>query len=416
VSPEAPTATRLTRDELYELVWAEPMQTLAPRFGISDGAQKTTCPRMRVPTPGRGYWAKKNAGVTVRRTPLPKLPPSVPASTLTTTFGRPPKPVSDSTGGAAEATGPVADQMRYEAAPEHRIPVSDVLFDPHRLVASSVHALRKAKTDGQHRLVPRSMRCLSLSVTLGTVDRALCIMDALIKALDERGYAVEVKSTEQSGSTAASTMVRVGEEQVDISLDERVDRVERPRDPKDKSLYYSKQYDYVATGRLVFRIPQAYHGVRASWADGAKQRLEECLNDMVVGIVAAAEALKALRLEQEARHREYLAAEERRQEAERKRQEESARIRALESSVIAWRRAATIRQYVEAMREAAEASGVADADSPLTEWLRWAESYADRVDPTKHALDVPADPDPPRWPGYHVSSSSTSTGGSGPLW
>jgi hypothetical protein len=306
--------------------------------------------------------------------------------------------------------------MRDEAASEHRISVSAVLSDPHRLVAASVHALRKARTGGQHRLAPRSMRCLSLSVTLGTVDRALCIMDALIKALDERGYAVEVKSTEQSGASAVSTMVRVGEEQVGISLDERVDRVERPRDPKDQSLYYSKQCDYVPTGRLAFRIPQAYLGVRASWADGAKQRVEECLNDIVVGIVAAAEALKARRLEQEARHREYLAAEERRQQAERKRQEESARIRALESSVVAWRRAAAIRQYVEAMRQAAEASGVADADSPLTEWLSWAESYADRVDPTKRALAVPADPDPPRWPGYHVSSSNTSTGGSGPLW
>src|SRR3982751_4679187 len=126
MSPDAPTVTRLTRDELYERVWAEPLQTLAPRFGISDVALKKTCTRMRVPTPGRGYWAKKNAGVAVRRTPLPKLPASVPSSMLTTAFGRPPKPTSDRTGVTAEATGPVADQMRYEAEPEHRIAVSAV--------------------------------------------------------------------------------------------------------------------------------------------------------------------------------------------------------------------------------------------------------------------------------------------------
>jgi hypothetical protein len=190
----------------------------------------------------------------------------------------------------------------------------------------------------------------------------------------------------------------------------------RPRDPKDKSYYYGKQYDYVPTGRLGFRITSSYLGVRGSWADGTKQRVEECLNDIVIGIVAAAEAIKARRLEQEARHREYLAAEERRQQAERRRQEEAARIRALESTVGAWRRAATIRQYVEAMRQAAEASGVADEASPLNEWLQWAESYADRVDPTKRALEVPADPDPPRWPGYHLPSQHQSTTGSGGAW
>jgi hypothetical protein len=314
--------------------------------------------------------------------------------------------VSHSTSTAVEVTGPVADQVRYEAMPEHRIAVSAVLTDPHPLVAASVHALRKAKTDGQHRLVPRSARCLSLSVTLGTVDRALCIMDALIKALEERGFVVEAKATEQGGLPLASTVIGVGEEHVDISLHERVDRVERPRDPKDKSLHYGKLYDYVPTGRLALRIPQAYLGVRASWADGAKQRVEDCLNDVVVGVVAAAEALKARRLEQEARHRDYLAAEERRQQAERKRQEEAARIRALEAGVVAWRRATAIREYVEAMRQAAEASGAVDEDSSLADWLRWAESYADRLDPTRPTPEVPADPDPPRWPGYHASSAA----------
>jgi hypothetical protein len=416
MSSHATDVIRLTRDELYERVWAEPMHTLAPRFGISDVALKKTCTRMRVPTPGRGYWAKRNAGAVVRRTPLPKLPASVPASMLTASFSRPPKLASDSEGEAPQDTGPVADQMRFEADLGHRISVTGVLTHPHLLVAASVHALRKAKSDAQHRLVPRSARCLSLSVTLGTVDRALCIMDALIKALDERGYTVEVTAAEQRDSSHAATSIRIGEERVGISLDERVDRVERPRDPKDKSLYYGKQYDYVPTGRLVFRIPQPYLGVRASWADGAKQRVEECLNDIIVGIVAAAEAMKARRLEQEARHREYLAAEERRQQAERKRQEEAARILALEASLVAWRRAAAIRQYIDAMRQAAEASGAVDEDSALAEWLRWAEGYANRVDPTKRTLEVPADPDPPRWAGYHVSSSNPPTGGSGPIW
>jgi hypothetical protein len=38
-------AKRLSRKQLYELVWSEPMKILAPRFGISDVALKKTCAR-----------------------------------------------------------------------------------------------------------------------------------------------------------------------------------------------------------------------------------------------------------------------------------------------------------------------------------------------------------------------------------
>lgn len=78
--------TEFTREELYDLVWAEPMQTLAARWGISDVALKKRCVRMRIPTPHRGYWAKKAVGKVLRRPVLPKLPASVHPSDLTAVF------------------------------------------------------------------------------------------------------------------------------------------------------------------------------------------------------------------------------------------------------------------------------------------------------------------------------------------
>jgi hypothetical protein len=53
---------RLSRKALYDLVWSEPMKTLSARFGISDVALKKNCARAGIPTPDRGYWAKKDAG------------------------------------------------------------------------------------------------------------------------------------------------------------------------------------------------------------------------------------------------------------------------------------------------------------------------------------------------------------------
>ena len=52
----------LTREELYELVWAEPIMKLARQYGLSDRGLAKICDRMGVPVPGRGYWAKVQSG------------------------------------------------------------------------------------------------------------------------------------------------------------------------------------------------------------------------------------------------------------------------------------------------------------------------------------------------------------------
>src|SRR5689334_12586006 len=64
----------LTRKELYDRVWTEPIQKLSKDFGLSDVGLAKTCRRYAIPVPPRGYWAKKQAGHNVRQTPLPKAP------------------------------------------------------------------------------------------------------------------------------------------------------------------------------------------------------------------------------------------------------------------------------------------------------------------------------------------------------
>ena len=68
---------RLSRKELYDLVWSEPLMTLSARFGISDVAVKKTCARAQIPTPERGYWAKKDAGKETFQAEFPVRPPGM---------------------------------------------------------------------------------------------------------------------------------------------------------------------------------------------------------------------------------------------------------------------------------------------------------------------------------------------------
>jgi hypothetical protein len=74
-APPAHLLAQYNRAELREKVWSEPMRVLAQRCGVSDVYLARVCRSLRIPVPGLGYWAKKNAGKPTRkRPPLPPLP------------------------------------------------------------------------------------------------------------------------------------------------------------------------------------------------------------------------------------------------------------------------------------------------------------------------------------------------------
>ena len=66
------------RSSLYELVWTSPVSEIAEHLGVSDVALAKLCRRAAVPRPGRGYWARVEAGQCVARVPLPPPPQHVP--------------------------------------------------------------------------------------------------------------------------------------------------------------------------------------------------------------------------------------------------------------------------------------------------------------------------------------------------
>lgn len=391
-------AVRLTREELYEQVWSEPISKLAQRYGLSDVGLAKICRRLRVPVPYRGYWRKKEVGQTARRTPLPTLRQSLAPQLREVTLRPQPN------GAEAEETGPVAEQEHFESLPENRIAVAEVLENPHPLVAQTVAALRRAKPDEQGYLRPKTTSWLAVRVTLDSADRAMCILDALLKALDARGYATTIRAGDQP-----ATIVRIREEELSIAIEERIKRVERTppaRPGRHGSTWAYPQYDWEATGQLALKIENTWGSdVRQTWSDAKQQRLEGCLNSFTVGLVKAAEGNKAQRLEREARERERRAAEERRLLDIRRREEEASRVRALDHVVGKWRRARLIREYVGEVRAAAERAGNFEAGSPLAEWLMWAEGYANRIDPLLPDPSIPQDPEPRGHGGYGWSYS-----------
>jgi hypothetical protein len=63
----------ISREELYQQIWSRPMTKVAAEYGVTSTALKKTCNRHKIPTPGRGYWAKCEHNKPVHQVSLPKL-------------------------------------------------------------------------------------------------------------------------------------------------------------------------------------------------------------------------------------------------------------------------------------------------------------------------------------------------------
>jgi len=98
----------LTREELYTLVWAEPLSTLAKRYSLSDYAFRQLCIRLSIPIPRQGHWSKVREG---ERPDSPPFPPNYKGD-ATVQLSAPGKP------GTRTATSLPATTTRPKSIPE----------------------------------------------------------------------------------------------------------------------------------------------------------------------------------------------------------------------------------------------------------------------------------------------------------
>ncbi|MFZ0731011.1 MAG: hypothetical protein WAM79_01680, partial [Candidatus Sulfotelmatobacter sp.] len=61
------------RVELYNEVWTQPLVKLSLKYGISDVRLGKVCRKLKIPHPGRGFWARRAVGQSVEQVPLPEF-------------------------------------------------------------------------------------------------------------------------------------------------------------------------------------------------------------------------------------------------------------------------------------------------------------------------------------------------------
>ena len=269
----------------------------------------------------------------------------------------------------------VSERLAAEQLSENRIVVAETLADPHPLIARMLRRREEREPageagDGDERdLLP------DIEASDGSHDRALRIMDAVLKAVEARGY--QVKVSRDYREKATRVFCTDVDAEVQISLSERYSQVEReltPAERKKPPYLIDNRLITVPSGKLTFRVKG--RGVETKWwSDKKLDPLENRLNEIVAGIITK---LETLRLEELAKKEE----ERRRLEEQKRREEEQARRETLHRDVAAWRRSEDIRAYLRAyeeqlMRRRGEITPGSEEDL----WLRWARHYADSLDP-----------------------------------
>lgn len=361
---------------LLDEVWAEPMSVVAPRYGLSDVGLKKLCTRLQIPTPMRGYWAKVKAG---RR-----IPPKPKLKEFKGDQRHLIKPLAPPVTRTAEPE--LVDErlqavMAREQDPKHQITVPVRLTRWHPLVAATRDAFRKSHKDNRGLPLP-SGKALDISVSEEQRPRALRIANALLCALEARGYRLV-----EGNRHIEVEMFGV---RLSLSIVEPTTRADYVPTEAEKAAKarggwsYWPRYTFTPTGRLEVRGDGSYGGLIR---DGVRQLVEEQLNKLIVLMATRATELLRFR-EERARAEEEWQLQRRDALARKAAQEaEQEKLEALRGAARRWQEAQLVRAYLEVLehRQASSLHGLSDAQSA---YLRWARAKADWLDPLVDAPDT----------------------------
>lgn len=157
-------STTLTRQQLYDRVWAAPIDKLCKEFGISNVGLGKACRRHGIPVPPRGYWQRKAAGYADRRPALPKL---TARSEIITLLGS-----LRSESPAEEEAIAVHPLIAFERQAENRVVVPDGLRSKHPAIKQS-QEYWAAQKRGEVTYGENKLPHLNIRVSLPILPRAL---------------------------------------------------------------------------------------------------------------------------------------------------------------------------------------------------------------------------------------------------
>jgi hypothetical protein len=395
----------LSREDLYELVWSKPMLELAKDFGLSDVALAKRCRKLGIPVPGRGYWARVEAGQTPRQPRLRKREDQD-RDYSALTFDVPREKVTESDSAPPALAEHAAVHVKIQNI---ELPGDVDLLRASAVVKRMAVSLKRPWRKeiiwnrGEHR--GPTMR---LNVSEPAEDRALRICERLAAAADSLGWKFQTPpAPEESRRTYRHEpepevpkfgVFMVEGEALSLRVDERQRRIdyvltESEKAKRRRGVYaYTPRWDYVATGELRVYLSEGDSSyARKTWKDGAKKRVEDDTRAILIAMADEAFRIKADREQQRVWEIERRRQQELELQLSNRRAANTKLVHELEAQAGAWFRAKLLRFYIRAMRrEIDDVRLEAKLQDRPVDFIAWAEHYVDQLDPLRK---TPHDPD-----------------------
>jgi RNase P subunit RPR2 len=314
--------------------------------------------------PPAGYWAKQAHGHDVKKIPLPAIDDHE-VKQIEFVMKEPSSLNELNLDGIKEDHIDKAIGHSFVTLNEFKKGFHPLIVDAQKELRERLKSQRKIE-DGER------IHFLNMSVTKSSTERSLSLMNLLFQVIEANGLPISHKPGYKEG-----TYVKVNGVDVQVELKERTKRSDNP-DPKS----YNK-YVFHPTGILYFEFVNIYvSGARKIWSGTPTMKLEEIVNDVVLGIVMAAILDKKRDEELERRRKKGDEVREQERLKEEQKKNEQERIQALVQDAQKWQTSNIIRTYIKAVEEKyISEKTLQDINAELKDWIKWAKEKADILDP-----------------------------------
>lgn len=167
----------VTREKLYDEIWAEPITKVSKRYGVSDSYLVRILKSLNIPRPPRGYWAMVAAGIHPEKPPLPaaKLGDAI-------TWSR---------DGQTEFASSIADEGSTTRSKRTTRSAT------HGLVREAHEHFNNVRDSRSSYLKPYKKLTIDLVVSKDTLERGLSITSQFYLMLEDAGNRVRIAPDNQ---------------------------------------------------------------------------------------------------------------------------------------------------------------------------------------------------------------------------
>lgn len=345
----------VSREKLYEEVWAEPITKVAKRYKVSDSYLVRVLKNLNIPRPYRGYWAKLAAGATSER---PQLPAARPGEAIT--WAR--------DGHVHFSTATVIEVNKYTPTK----PIRTKAYRPsmHALVREAREHFKNVRDSSSLYLKPYKKLVVDLLVSKDSLERALNITNQFFLLLEDLGHHVHIAPHNQYIHRATvderdntkpvryyvdlwnpgrSTIVYIQDVPIGLTIFEISEEVEvgylngeyipiasylKKPSNKSKSAFAWTSTQSIPSGRLCIQAYSTYPGTSWSkqWRESKPNEFSQMLKSIVAelckSVVDIAHATQTAITEAEERRRKW----DEQRERDRIENEEKRRVKNLKDS------------------------------------------------------------------------------------